>query len=228
MKRFAAIAPFRDRGRAENGDAWVTVGGRAYSPQEISAMVLAKMRETASDFLGEPVEEAVITVPAYFDDAQRQATKDAGRIAGLNVLRIINEPTAAALAYGLDKQTHGRDRGVRPRRRHVRRLDPRDRRRRVRGAQHQRRHLSRRRGLRPAHRRPPDRAVQGRRRGIDLRGDTMALQRLKEAAERAKHELSSCEETDVNLPFIAADATGPKHLRAVAHARAARGARRPT
>ena len=127
-------------------------------------MVLAKMRETASDFLGDPVEEAVITVPAYFDDSQRQATQDAGRIAGLKVLRILNEPTAAALAVRpRQAAAAGRDRGVRPRRRHVRRLDPRDRRRRVRGAQHQRRHLSRRRGLGPAPRRPPDRGVQGRR-----------------------------------------------------------------
>src|SRR5258706_6010998 len=107
VKRFAELAPF-PISAAENGDVRVTVGGRGYSTQEISAMVLAKMRETASDFLGVPVEEAVITVPAYFDDSQRQATQDAGRIAGLKVLRILNEPTAAALAVGLDKRTGGR------------------------------------------------------------------------------------------------------------------------
>ena len=111
VNRFAEIAPFPITA-AENGDVRVTVGGRSYSPQEISAMVLAKMRETASDFLGGPVEEAVITVPAYFDDSQRQATQDAGRIAGLKVLRILNEPTAAALAVGLDKRTAGRYQGV--------------------------------------------------------------------------------------------------------------------
>jgi hypothetical protein len=149
--------------------------------------------------------------PAYFNDSQRQATKDAGRIAGLDVLRIINEPTAAALAYGLDKKPGDESCRLRPGWRHVRYLHPGDRRRGVRGQGHQRRHLPGRRGLRPARssttsqtssRRPRDRPAQG----------PMALQRLKEAAEKAKHELSSSLETDINLPFITADASGPKHL----------------
>ncbi len=116
---------------ADNGDAHVRVRGRDYSPPEVSALILGKMRQTAEDWLGEPVTEAVVTVPAYFDDAQRQATKDAGRIAGLNVLRIVNEPTAAALAYGVEIEGAARDRGLRPRRWYVRHLDPRGRRWRV-------------------------------------------------------------------------------------------------
>ena len=135
----------------DNGDAWVEVRGKKYSPSQISAFILGKMKETAEAYLGEKVEQAVITVPAYFNDAQRQATKDAGRIAGLEVLRIINEPTAAALAYGMDKKQERHDRGLRPGRRHVRRVGARDRRRRVRSEGHQRRHLPGRRGLRPAH-----------------------------------------------------------------------------
>jgi molecular chaperone DnaK len=210
VKRFAEIAPFPIT-TAENGDVRVTVGGRAYSPQEISAMVLAKMRETASDYLGVPVEEAVITVPAYFDDSQRQATQDAGRIAGLKVLRILNEPTAAALAVGLDKRTSGRiavfDLG---------------------GGTFDVSILEIAEGVFEVRSTNGDTFLGGEdwdqrlidhmiavfkeQSGIDVRKDAMALQRIKEAAERAKHELSSCEETDVSLPFIAADQSGPKHL----------------
>src|SRR5882724_4739063 len=210
VKRFPEIAPFPITA-AENGDVRVTVGGRAYSPQEISAMVLAKMRETASDFLGVPVEEAVITVPAYFDDSQRQATQDAGRIAGLKVLRILNEPTAAALAVGLDKRTAGRiavfdlgggtfDVSI---------LEIADGVFEVRSTNGDT-YL----GGEDWDQRLIDHmiAVFKEQSGIDVRKDAMALQRIKEAAERAKHELSSCEETDVSLPFIAADESGPKHL----------------
>ena len=136
--------------KASNGDAWVEADGKTYSPSQVSAFILQKMKETAEAHLGQKVDQAVITVPAYFNDAQRQATKDAGKIAGLEVLRIINEPTAAALAYGLDKTEDRHHRGVRSRRRHLRRLDPRDRRRRVRGEVDQRRHLPRRRRLRHA------------------------------------------------------------------------------
>ena len=146
--------------KAGNGDAWVTADGKQYSPSQISAFVLQKMKETAEAHLGAPVTQAVITVPAYFNDAQRQATKDAGKIAGLEVLRIINEPTAAALAYGLDKKKAGHDRRLRPRRRHVRHLDPRDRRRRLRSEVDQRRHVPGRRRLRHAPGRISRRRVQ--------------------------------------------------------------------
>jgi molecular chaperone DnaK len=210
VKRFTEIAPF-PISAAENGDVRVTIAGRAYSPQEISAMVLAKMRETASDFLGIAVEEAVITVPAYFDDSQRQATQDAGRIAGLKVLRILNEPTAAALAVGLDKRTSGRiavfDLG---------------------GGTFDVSILEIADGVFEVRSTNGDTYLGGEdwdqrlvdhmitvfkeQSGIDVRKDAMALQRIKEAAERAKHELSSCEETDISLPFIAADDSGPKHL----------------
>jgi molecular chaperone DnaK len=210
VKRFTSVSPFAIEA-AQNGDAWVRVGERAHSPQEISAMVLAKMKDTASDFVGEPALDAVITVPAYFDDAQRQATQDAGKIAGLNVLRIINEPTAAALAYGLAEGGNRRiavfdlgggtfDISI---------LDITD-------------------GVFEVLSTNGDTFLGGEdfdmlltdhlielfqaEHGIDLRPDKMALQRLKEAAERAKHELSSCQQTDVNLPFIAADEAGPKHL----------------
>ena len=151
----------------------------------------ATSRKPPRRYLGEKVTRAVITVPAYFNDAQRQATKDAGTIAGLKVERIINEPTAAALAYGLDKKKSGQDRGLRPRRRHLRHLDPRDRRRRLRGARHQRRHAPRRRRLRRGADRLRRRASSRRTHGIDVRKDPMALQRLKEACEKAKIELSS-------------------------------------
>ena len=174
-------------------------------------MVLAKMRETASDFLGVPVDEAVITVPAYFDDSQRQATQDAGRIAGLKVLRILNEPTAAALAFGLDKQSTGR----------VAVFD-------LGGGTFDVSILEISDGVFEVRSTNGDTYLGGEdwdqrlvdhmiavfkdQTGIDLRKDAMALQRIKEAAERAKHELSSCEETDISLPFIAADDAGPKHL----------------
>jgi molecular chaperone DnaK len=212
VKRFASVAPFAVEA-ADNGDARVRVGDRAYSPQEIAAMVLSKMRETAADFLGESVEDAVITVPAYFDDSQRQATQDAGRIAGLNVLRIINEPTAAALSYGLDQNRNGRiavfDLG---------------------GGTFDISILEIADGVFEVRSTNGDTYLGGEdfdqrisdhliglfkdEHGIDLRQDAMALQRIKEAAERAKHELSSCEETDISLPFIAADDASPKHLSA--------------
>jgi molecular chaperone DnaK len=198
--------------QADNGEAWVKIREKAYSPQEISAMILMKMKETAEDYLGEEVTEAVITVPAYFNDAQRQATKDAGRIAGLNVQRIINEPTAAALAYGLDKKDNVRiavyDLG---------------------GGTFDISILELGDGVFEVKSTNGDTHLGGddfdleiinfladefskANNGADLRRDKMALQRLKEAAEKAKHELSSSTETDVNLPFIMADATGPKHL----------------
>ncbi|UCE85736.1 MAG: molecular chaperone DnaK [Deltaproteobacteria bacterium] len=210
VKRFQEVASF-EIAASDNGDAWVRVKDRTYSPQEISAMVLARMRETASDFLGEPVTDAVITVPAYFDDAQRQATKDAGRIAGLNVRRIINEPTAAALAYGLGSDTSERiavfDLG---------------------GGTFDISILELGDGVFEVKSTNGDTFLGGedfdyriveflieqfkKESGIDLRSDKMALQRLKEAGERAKQELSSAESTDVNLPFIGADDSGPKHL----------------
>ncbi len=196
---------------APNGDAHVEVMGKRYSPPEISAMILQKLKQAAEDYLGEPVTDAVITVPAYFDDSQRQATKDAGRIAGLNVLRIINEPTAAALAYGLDKKKEEKvavyDLG---------------------GGTFDISILEIGEGVIEVHSTSGDTYLGGddfdqrimdwmieefkKDQGIDLRQDRMALQRLKEAAEKAKIELSSAMETEINLPFITADATGPKHL----------------
>src|SRR6058998_394322 len=196
---------------APNGDAHVEIRGKRYSPAEISAMILQKMKQTAEDYLGEPVTEAVITVPAYFDDSQRQATKDAGQIAGLNVLRIINEPTAASLAYGLDKKKDERiavyDLG---------------------GGTFDISILEIGDGVFEVKSTNGDTYLGGddfdlrvmdwlveefkRDQGIDLRRDRMALQRLKEAAERAKIELSSSQESEINLPFITADANGPKHL----------------
>jgi molecular chaperone DnaK len=198
-----------------NGDAWVEIRGKGYSPPEISAIVLMKMKQTAEDYLGEPVSEAVITVPAYFNDGQRQATKDAGRIAGLNVLRIINEPTAAALAYGLDKVKETK----------TERIAVYD----LGGGTFDISILELNAGVFEVKSTNGDTFLGGedfdqrlvdylakkfaeQNNGIDLRKDRMALQRLKEAAERAKHELSSAPETEVNLPFITADATGPKHL----------------
>src|SRR6266478_5659063 len=213
---------------AENGDAWVELRGKKYSPSEISAMILAKMKQTAEDYLGEPVTEAVVTVPAYFNDSQRQATKDAGRIAGLNVLRIINEPTAAALAYGLDKAQGGsgggKATGAAMRNTGAEKVAVYD----LGGGTFDISVLELNSGVFEVKATNGDTFLGGedfdqrivdslnekfkKATNIDLRRDRMALQRLKEAAERAKHELSSATETDVNLPFIAADASGPKHL----------------
>ena len=198
--------------KADNGDAWVDVRGTKYSPSQVSAFILQKMKETAESFLGEPVTQAVITVPAYFNDAQRQATKDAGKIAGLEVLRIINEPTAAALAYGLDKQD-GKTIAV---------YD-------LGGGTFDVSVLEIGDGVFEVKSTNGDTFLGGEdfdmrlvdyladefkreNGGIDLRKDKLALQRLKEAAEKAKIELSSAMQTEVNLPFITADATGPKHL----------------
>ncbi len=196
---------------APNGDAHVEIRGKIYSPPEISAMILQKLKQAAEDYLGETVTEAVITVPAYFDDSQRQATKDAGKIAGLNVLRIINEPTAAALAYGLDKKKEEKvaiyDLG---------------------GGTFDISILEIGEGVIEVKSTNGDTYLGGddfdlrvidwlveefkKEQGIDIKQDKMALQRLKEAAERAKIELSTAMETEINLPFITADAAGPKHL----------------
>jgi len=197
--------------KADNGDAWVEARGQRYAPSQVSAFTLQKMKETAEAYLGETVTQAVITVPAYFNDAQRQATKDAGKIAGLEVLRIINEPTAAALAYGLEKKKSGTiavyDLG---------------------GGTFDVSVLEIGDGVFEVKSTNGDTFLGGedfdsavidylaaefkKEQGIDLRGDRLALQRLKEAAEKAKIELSSAVQTEVNLPFITADATGPKHL----------------
>ena len=209
-KDFANLVPFELIG-AKNGDAWVKVQGEEYSPSQISSFVLRKLKEDAEAFLGETGSQAVITVPAYFNDAQRQATKDAGKIAGLEVLRIINEPTAAALAYGLDRKESGLvavyDLG---------------------GGTFDVSILEVGDGVFEVKSTNGDTFLGGEdfdhaiieyladefksSDGIDLRGDKLALQRLKEAAEKAKIELSSSVQTDVNLPFITADSTGPKHL----------------
>ena len=195
----------------DNGDAWVEVKGQKYAPSQISAIVLQKIKEYAESYLGEKIEKAVITVPAYFNDSQRQATKDAGKIAGLDVLRIINEPTAAALAYGMDKKTSGTiavyDLG---------------------GGTFDISILEIGDGVFEVKSTNGDTFLGGedfdqrivnylaeefkKESGIDLKNDRLALQRLKEAAEKAKIELSSTTQTEVNLPFITADATGPKHL----------------
>ncbi|SVD73766.1 uncharacterized protein METZ01_LOCUS426620, partial [marine metagenome] len=191
--------------------ACVKVDGKNYTPQEISASILQKMKQTVEEYLGETIEEAVITVPAYFSDAQRQATKDAGKIAGLEVLRIINEPTAAAMAYGLDKK-------------HDEKIAVFD----LGGGTFDISILEIGEGVFDVKATNGDTFLGGddfdnrlitffadefkKDSGIDLREDKMALQRLKEAAEKAKHELSSSSETDVNLPFITADSSGPKHF----------------
>src|SRR2546421_5980648 len=211
---------------ADNGDAWVELRGTRDGAAEISAMILSKMKQTAEDYLGEQVTEAVITVPAYFNDGQRQATKDAGRIAGLNVLRIINEPTAAALAYGLDKAQGGAasKTGAAMRTSGAEKIAVYD----LGGGTFDISVLELNSGVFEVKATNGDTFLGGedfdqrivdylndkfqKAWKIDLRRDRMALQRLKEAAERAKHELSAATETDVNLPFIAADATGPKHL----------------
>ncbi len=210
VQRTKEIVPYKIV-EGPNGDAYVEVQGKQYSPAEISAMILGKMKQTAEEYLGEEVKEAVITVPAYFNDSQRQATKDAGRIAGLDVLRIINEPTAAALAYGLDKKKEEKiavfDLG---------------------GGTFDISILEIGEGVFEVKSTNGDTFLGGedfdlrivdwladefqKEHGIDLREDRMALQRLKEAAEKAKCELSSTTETEINLPFITADSSGPKHL----------------
>lgn len=210
VEKDKGLVPFKIV-NADNGDAWVEVESKKYSPSEVSAMILTKMKETAESYLGENVTQAVITVPAYFNDSQRQATKDAGKIAGLEVLRIINEPTAAALAYGLDKKNTGTiavyDLG---------------------GGTFDISVLEIGDGVFEVKSTNGDTFLGGedfdmrlvdylaaefkKDQGIDLRSDKLALQRLKEAAEKAKIELSSSTQTEINLPFITADASGPKHL----------------
>ncbi|MBW2465616.1 MAG: molecular chaperone DnaK, partial [Deltaproteobacteria bacterium] len=210
ITRHRDLVPYRVV-QAMNGDAWIQIGDKEYSPPEVSAMILVKMREVAESYLGEEVTEAIVTVPAYFDDAQRQATKAAGQIAGLEVKRIINEPTAAAIAYGFDKKEGQRvvvyDLG---------------------GGTFDVSILEINNGVFSVKATSGDTHLGGEdfdntlmenlaagfeeEHGIDLRKDNSALQRLKEQAEKAKQELSSSLETEINLPFIAADATGPKHL----------------
>ncbi len=210
VEKDKGMVPFKIA-KGPNGDAWVEARGEKYSPSQISALILGKMKETAEAYLGEKVDQAVITVPAYFNDAQRQATKDAGRIAGLEVLRIINEPTAAALAYGLDRQD-GKTIAV---------YD-------LGGGTFDISVLEIGDGVFEVKSTNGDTFLGGedfdkriidwladefkKDQGIDLRGDKLALQRLKEAAEKAKIELSSAQATEINLPFITADASGPKHL----------------
>src|ERR1700733_1812595 len=211
VRRQAELSPYKIFG-APNGDAWITVGGRDMSPPEVSAIVLTKMREIAEAYIGEKISEAVVTVPAYFDDAQRQATKDAGKIAGLDIKRIINEPTAAALAYGLEKKDAERivvyDLG---------------------GGTFDVSVLEIRAGVFSVKSTNGDTHLGGedfdrcivdslidrfqKEHGVDLRQDKMALQRLKEAAEKTKHELASSFGTEANLPFIAQSAKGePLHI----------------
>ncbi len=209
-KKFSELVPYKIIS-AKNGDAWVQANGQDYAPSEVSSFILRKLKEDAEAFLGEKVEKAVITVPAYFNDAQRQATKDAGKIAGLEVLRIINEPTAAALAYGLDKKESGTiavyDLG---------------------GGTFDVSILEVGDGVFEVKSTNGDTFLGGedfdqriidyiadqfkKENGIDLRSDKLALQRMKEAAEKAKIELSSAAQTEINLPFVTADASGPKHL----------------
>jgi molecular chaperone DnaK len=202
--------------KADNGDAWVEAGGKKMAPPEISARVLMKMKKTAEDYLGEPVTEAVITVPAYFNDSQRQATKDAGKIAGLEVKRIINEPTAAALAYGLDKQRGDRkvavyDLGGGTFDISIIEIAEVD-------GEHQFEVLATNGDTFLGGEDFDLKVIQyladgfEKESGIDIRKDALAMQRLKEAAEKAKIELSSSQQTEVNLPYITADASGPKHL----------------
>ena len=209
-KSFSDLVPFKIK-PAKNGDAWIDIEGKEFSPSEISSFILRKLKEDAESYLGETVDQAVITVPAYFNDAQRQATKDAGKIAGLEVLRIINEPTAAALAYGLDQQESGI----------VAVFD-------LGGGTFDVSILEIGDGVFEVKSTNGDTFLGGedfdqaiidfladefkKETGINLRDDRMALQRLKEAAEKAKIELSSAVQTDVNLPFITADQSGPKHL----------------
>jgi molecular chaperone DnaK len=215
VKRDQDIVPYKIV-KADNGDAWVDINGNKMAPPEISAKILQKMKSTAEDYLGEKVTEAVITVPAYFNDSQRQATKDAGKIAGLDVKRIINEPTAAALAYGMDKQVGDRKLAVYDLGGgtfdvsiiEIAEID----------GEHQFEVLSTNGdtflGGEDFDNRIIDYLVDEfkNEQGVDLRNDALALQRLKESAEKAKIELSSSQQTDVNLPYITADQTGPKHL----------------
>src|SRR5512132_647050 len=210
VQKAAKISPYKIV-KGDNGDAWVEIRGKKYSPAEISAFILQKMKQTAEDHLGEPVTEAVITVPAYSNDSQRQATKDAGRIAGLNVLRIINEPTAASLAYGLDKKKDEKiavfDLG---------------------GGTFDVSILELGDGVFEVKATNGDTHLGGddwdnkiidwildefkKGQGMDLRKQPDALQRIKEEAEKAKIALSSAQQYDINLPFITADASGPKHI----------------
>lgn len=215
VQRDVAIMPYKIIA-ADNGDAWLDVKGQKMAPPQVSAEVLKKMKKTAEDYLGEPVTEAVITVPAYFNDAQRQATKDAGRIAGLDVKRIINEPTAAALAYGLDKEVGNRtiavyDLGGGTFDLSIIEIDEVDGEKTYEVlATNGDTHL----GGEDFDNRLINYLVEEFKKdqGVDLRNDPLAMQRLKEAAEKAKIELSSAQQTDVNLPYITADATGPKHM----------------
>ena len=211
VQRDIKLVPYRIT-EAPNGDVQVWMGGKAYSPPEVSAMILQKMKTDAEAYLGERITQAVITVPAYFNDSQRQATKDAGKIAGMEVLRIVNEPTASALAYGLDNKTEEEEIAV---------YD-------LGGGTYDISVLTLSEGLFKVNATNGDTHLGGddfdqrvidwladefkRDQGIDLRGDRMALQRLKEAAEKAKIELSTTQSTEVNLPFITADAEGPKHM----------------
>ena len=211
VKKDMGLVPYKII-RGDNGDAWVESHGKKFSPSQISAFILQKMKETAEAYLGEKVEKAVITVPAYFNDAQRQATKDAGKIAGLEVLRIINEPTAAALSYGLDKKKESKTIAV---------YD-------LGGGTFDISILEIGDGVFEVKSTNGDTFLGGedfdmrlvdylanefkRENGIDLRKDKLALQRLKEASEKAKIELSSAQQTEINLPFITADQSGPKHL----------------
>src|SRR4051794_6383216 len=211
VQRDMKLVPYKVSA-APNGDVQVWMGGRAYSPPEVSAMILQKLKQDAESYLGDTVTQAVITVPAYFNDSQRNATKDAGRIAGLEVLRIINEPTAAALAYGLDKKEAEEELAV---------YD-------LGGGTYDISVLRMAEGVFEVASTNGDTHLGGddfdqriidwladefrKEQGIDLRADRMALQRLKEAAERAKIELSTTQSTEINLPFITADAEGPKHM----------------
>ena len=211
VKKDIQTAPFKII-KADNNDAWIEARNKKYSPSQISAFILQKMKETAEKYLGQEVTKAVITVPAYFNDSQRQATKDAGKIAGLEVLRIINEPTAAALAYGLDKKKINKKIAV---------YD-------LGGGTFDVSILELGDGVFEVKSTNGDTFLGGedfdntivdylvnefkKENGIDLKTDKLALQRLKEAAEKAKIELSSAEQTEVNLPFITADKTGPKHI----------------
>ena len=210
VKKDKDMVPYKIA-KSDSGDAWVEVDGKKYSPSQVSAYILQKMKETAENFLGETVTQAVITVPAYFNDAQRQATKDAGKIAGLEVLRIINEPTAAALAYGLDK-TENKTIAV---------YD-------LGGGTFDVSVLEIGDGVFEVKATNGDTFLGGedfdmkilnflidefkKETSVDLTKDPLALQRLKEAAEKAKKELSTTQQTDINLPYITADASGPKHM----------------